>query len=183
MQVHFIRARSGSPTHPKAHKLTSEPKNRLKKAKIGENRRSAQVCGPPGPENAGPRPTLAGKKWRENNGFIQSSSIYMSIFIQYFISVPSWSRGFTPAYHTEGLRFKTRLGQKKSFSFFSIFSWTQPKYQQNPKLIFEICTLFLTEKINFAYKCNKKAIKTSKSYVLKIFLLWHIYLAFCSYVS
>ena len=138
--------------------------------------------GPPGPENGSPWPGPQ-KKWPENNVFMQSYLIYMSIFKKYLISVPSWSRGFTLAYHIEGLRFKTRLGQKKSFSFFSIFSWTQPKYQQNPKLIFEICTLFLTEIINFAYKCNKKAIKTSKSYVLKFFLLWHIYLAFCSYVS
>ena len=79
--------------------------------------------GPPGPENGSPWPGPR-KKWPENNVFMQSYLLYMSIFKKYLISVPSWSRGFTPAYHTEGLRFKSRFRQKKSFFLFSIFSWT-----------------------------------------------------------
>ena len=151
MQVHFIRARSGSLTHPKAHKLNSEPKNWPKKAKIGENRRSAQVCGTPGPENAGPQPTRARKHWPtahpgqktpargpgcEKNGskirflckVIQYT--YISIFIQYFISVPPWSRGLD-----------TGLPCKRT----PVQNWVQPE-----KLFFLFFTFFpgLSQNIN-----------------------------------
>ena len=56
--------------------------------KLGENRQSAQAHSLPRAENASPRPTRArkwqpmaraAKKWPENNVFMQSYLIYMSI--------------------------------------------------------------------------------------------------------
>ena len=69
--------------------------------------------------------------------------------MKYLISVPSWSRGFTPAYHTEGLRFKTRLGQKKSFSFFFNFFLDLAKISTKPKVDFRDTAGFFDRKNKF----------------------------------
>ena len=166
MQVHSIWSRSLDRVARPIPKLINwhlSQKNRPKKAKIGENRRSASVCGPPGPENAGSQPTQARKRrpaWarkcrqpgsRKNGSKIWFLCKVIHIYVHFYVVLYKFLCGLEGRcwLAMQGVPGSKLASARKIFFLFFTFFLDLAKISTKPKVDFRDAAGFYDWKSKF----------------------------------